>query len=74
MIFKGKRSGIIQNFTMCVDLGYKYVEHFMCGIQWYVMESEDIISRLCFKVKNENNQFVSFNGQSKTIGLSIKEN
>ena len=28
MIFKGKRSGIIHNFTMDVDPGYKYIEKF----------------------------------------------
>ena len=34
MIFKGKRSGIIHNFTMDVDPGYKYIEKFGGGIQW----------------------------------------
>ena len=29
IIFKGKRSGIIHNFTMDVDPGYKYIEKFM---------------------------------------------
>ena len=28
MIFKGKRTGIIHNFTMDVDPGYKYSEKF----------------------------------------------
>ena len=28
MIFKGRRSGIIHNFTMDVDPGYKYIEKF----------------------------------------------
>ena len=28
MIFKGKRSGIIHNFTMDVDPGYKYIDKF----------------------------------------------
>ena len=32
MIFKGKRIGIIHNFTMDVDLGYKYVEKFRGGL------------------------------------------
>ena len=73
MIFKGKRSGIIHNFTMDVDLGYKYIEKFRGGVQWYMMESKDIISSICFKLKNENNQIVSFNGQSITFRLSIKE-
>ena len=53
MIFKGKRTGIIHNFTMDVDLGYKYIEKFRGGVQWYIMESKDIISSICFKLKNE---------------------
>ena len=28
MIFKGKRSGIIFNFTMTVDPGFKYIHRF----------------------------------------------
>ena len=27
MIFKGRRSGVIHNWTMTVDPGYKYVEN-----------------------------------------------
>ena len=73
MIFRGKRSGIIMNFTMDVDPGYKYIEKFHGGVQWYMMESKDVISSICFKLKNENNQIVSFNGQSITFRLSIKE-
>ena len=73
MIFKGKRSGIIHNFTVDVDPGYNYIEKFRGGVQCYMMESEDIISSICFKIKNENIQLVSFNGQSIAIRLSIKE-
>ena len=73
MIFRGKRSGIIHNFTMDVDPGYKYIEKFRGGIQWYMMESKDIISSICFKLKNENGNLVSFNGQSVTLRLSVKE-
>ena len=73
MIFKGKRTGIIHNFTMDVDPGYKYVEKFRGGVMWYMMESKDIISSVCFKLKNENNRIVSFNNQSITFRLSIKE-
>ena len=73
MIFRGKRSGIIHNFTVDVDPGYKYIDKFRGGVQWYMMESKDIISSKCFKLKNENNQKVSFNGQSITYRLSIKE-
>ena len=73
MIFKGKRSGIIHNFTMDFDPGYKYIEKFRGGVQWYMMESKDFISSICFKYKNENGNLVSFNGQSVTFRLSIKE-
>ena len=58
---------------MTVDPGYKYVERFAGGITWYMMESKDILSSICFKLKNENNQLVSFNGQSVSFRLSIKE-
>ena len=73
MIFRGKRSGIIHNWSIIVNPGYKFVERFSEGITWYMMESKDIISSICFKVKNENNQLVSFNGQSITFRLSNKE-
>ena len=73
MIFEWKRNGIIHNFTMDVDPGYKYIEQFCGGVQWYMMESKDIISSICFKLKNENGNLVSFNGQSVTFRLSIKE-
>ena len=73
MIFRGRRTGIIHNFTMDVNPGYKYIENFRGGVQWYMLQSRDIISSICFKLKNENNQLVSFNGQSITFGLSIKE-
>ena len=73
MIFKGRRSGIIHNFTVDVDPGYKYIEKLRGGVQWYMMESKDIISSICFKLKNENGNLVSFNGQSLTFRLSIKE-
>ena len=73
MTFRGKRSGIIHNFTMDFDPGYKYIEKFRGGVQWYMMKSKDFISSICFKLKNENNQRVSFNGQSITFRISIKE-
>ena len=72
-IFKGKRTGIIHNFIMYVDPGYKYIEKFRGSVQWYMMESKDVISSICFKLKNENGDLVSFNGQSITFRLSIKE-
>ena len=73
MIFRGKRSGIIHNWSMNVNPGYKFVERFAGGVTWYMMESKDIISSICFKLKNENGNIVSFNGQSITFRLSIKE-
>ena len=73
MIFKSKRSGIIHNSTMRVNPGCKYIEKIRGGIQWYMMESKDLISNICFKLKNENNQLVSFNGQSVSFRISIKE-
>ena len=73
MIYRGKRSVIIHNFTRDVDPGYKYIEKFRGGVQWYMMESKDIISSISFKLKNENGNLVSFNGQSITFRLSIKE-
>ena len=62
MIFKGKRSCIINNFTMDVDPGYKYIERFRGGVPWYRMESNDFISSVIFKLKIENGNLVSFNG------------
>ena len=62
MNFRGKRSGIIHNWTMTVDRGYKYVESSAGGITWYMMETKGVISNINCKLKNENNQLVSFNG------------
>ena len=73
MIFKGKRSGIIHNFTTDVDPGYKYIEKFRGAVQWYMMDTKDLISSISFKLKNEINNLVSCNGQSITFRLSIKE-
>ena len=73
MIFKGKRTGIIINFTMQVSPGYKFINRFEGGVQWYMMESKDIISSISFKLKNEDGDLVSFNGQSLSFRLSIKE-
>ena len=73
MIFKGRKSNIIHIWTMTVDPGYKYVDKFSGGISWYTMQPKDVISSICFKLKNENDQIVSFNGQGITFRLSIKE-
>ena len=73
MIFKGKRSGIIHNFTLDVDPGFKYIGNFHRGVQWYMMDTENFISSISFKLKNENKFLVSFNGQGITFRISIKE-
>ena len=73
MIFRGKRSGIIMNFSMSVSPGYKYIYRFEGGIQSYMMESKDVFSSICFKLKNEDNELVSFNGQSISFRLSFKK-
>ena len=54
-IFKGKRTGIVHNFNMDVDPVYKYIEKVRGGVLYYMMESKDIVSSICFKLKNENN-------------------
>ena len=58
---------------MDVNFGYKNIEKFRGGVQWYMMESKDIISSTCFKLKKENFRIVSFNGQSITFRLSTKK-
>ena len=73
MIFRGQRIGIIHNWTRTVSLGYKFLENSSGGFSWYMMESKDKISSVCFKLKIENNQLVSFNGKSITFRLSIKK-
>ena len=73
LIYRGKRSGIIHNFTMDVDPGHLYIQKFRGGVQWYMMDTKGFISSISFKLKNENNELVSFNGQSVTFRLSIKE-
>ena len=73
MICKQKRCGIIHNWTLTVNPGYKYVESFAGGTTWYMMETKGVISSISFKLKNENNELVSFNGQSISFRISIKE-
>ena len=51
MIFRGKRSGILHNFTMDVDPGYKYIENFSGGVQWCMMEIKDFFSSISFEFK-----------------------
>ena len=49
------------------------VERFAGGITWYMMESKDFILSINPKLKNENYQLKSFNGQRITFKFSIKE-
>ena len=72
-IFKGRTNGIIQKFTMDVDPGYQYIEKFRGDVQWYMMENTHFISTINFELKNENGNLLSFNGQSITFRLSIKD-
>ena len=58
---------------MDVDAGCKYIKECRGGVQWYMMESKNVISSKCFNLKNGNRNLVSFNGQSATFRLSIKE-
>ena len=73
MIFKGRRTGIIHNLTMDVSPGYKYIEKFRGGLQWYMMETKDFISSNNLKLINEYGNLVSFNEETITFRLSIKE-
>ena len=41
MILKGGRSGVIHNLTLEIDAGYKKIEKFRGGIQWYMMNTKD---------------------------------
>ena len=38
-----------------------------------VYDGQDFLSSINFKLKNENGEIVSFNGQSTNFGLSNKE-
>ena len=72
-MFRGGRNGVIHIFTMDVDPGYIYIEKFIGGVQWYMMENKKFISNFSFKLKNDYNELVSFNGQSVIFEISIKE-
>ena len=73
MVYRGKRSRVIHIWTMTVDPGYKYEERFAGGVTYYMLETKDFISIISFKLKNEIGNLVSFNGQSISFRLSIKE-
>ena len=73
MIYKEQRSGIIHIWTMTVNPDYKYIESLAGGFTWYMMETKDVFSSNSFKLKNENKELVSFDGQSISFRISIKE-
>ena len=73
MIFRGKRSGVIHNFTMDVNPGFEKIEKFRGRVQMYVMDSNNVIPSISFILRSDNGKLISFNGQSKTFRLSIKE-
>ena len=73
MIFWGRRSAIIQNFTTDVDPGYKYIEKNRGRVQRYMMETKDFLTNIRFELKNENQGLVPFNGKSIILRLRIKE-
>ena len=58
---------------MTVDPGYKYVEKVSGGFTWFMMETKDVVPSISLNLKNEDNELVSFNGQSVTFKLSISE-
>ena len=58
---------------MDISPGYKCIEIFRGDIQWYKLKIKDFISSINFELKNENDELGSFNGQSITFLLSIKE-
>ena len=73
MVLKSERSGIIHNSPMNVSLGYNFTERLLDGVTWFMLHNKDIISSINLKLKNENGNLVSFNGQSITFRLSIEE-
>ena len=60
-------------FTMHVDPGYKFIEIFRLGIQYFMWKSKDFNSKVSFELKIDNVNLVFFNGQSLTFTLSIKK-
>ena len=58
---------------MDINPGFKYIEKFRGGLQWYMMNIKDFNSSINLKIKNENDNLVPFDGQSITFRLSIKK-
>ena len=53
--------------------GFKYIEKFRVGIQWFKMDSKEFISNISFESKNDNGDIVSCNCQSKTFRLTKEQ-
>ena len=73
MILEVKTTGNISNFTLDILSGYKYIANFRGRVQRFIIETEDLISSISFKL-NEKSQLVSFKGESVSFRLSTKEN
>ena len=71
-IFNGNGSRMLSSFRMDVDPVLKYIEKFCEGGQWYTLHIIDFLLNIKFKLKNENNELVYFNGQSITFRLSLR--
>ena len=42
-MIRSGRGGMVQIFTMDVDPGYKFLEKFLGGVQWYMMDTKAFI-------------------------------
>ena len=73
IFFKGKRIGILFNYTTTINPGYKFVEKLHGETKWYMMENKDFVSNISFISKNENGNLVSFNGRSDIFEISIEQ-
>ena len=58
---------------MKISPRHKYTANVRDAVQWYMLKNEDFVSSVSFELRSENNEIVSFNGQSITFRLSIKE-
>ena len=49
------------------------MERFPGGVIWYMMETKDVLLSISLKLKNQKGNLVSFNGQSISFNLALKE-
>ena len=80
MIFKANPTRKIHNFTINVAPGFKYIEWFPGGTQWYMMKTKDFISNINFKLKTETDVLISIksgeyhsDNQSKKFNSILKK-